>query len=114
MLRIPRVAADLPQVGLHGLLAVRLVLLREEGCLVGRDVHQVLRASENSRCHCLEARTDLQFTSRQRRATLVAVGVKRVHALTIGVFGGRLAKDSMNRRVGVHTSDIADHLVQYG
>ena len=42
MLLVVDSAADSPEVRLHGFLALRQILLCEEGCVVGRDVLQIL------------------------------------------------------------------------
>ena len=64
---IPFSAADAPVPLFHGLCAVRLVLLRDEGLLVGRDLRQVMTALLDHRCHADEAVADLVLTLRQRR-----------------------------------------------
>ena len=67
---IPLLTADAPVPLFHGLCAVRLVLLRDEGLLVGRDLRQVMTALNDHRCHADEAVADLMLTLRQRRGAL--------------------------------------------
>ena len=68
MLLIPLLTADTPVPLFHGLCAARLVLLREEGLLVGRDLREVMTALLNHRCHADKAVADLVLTLRQRSA----------------------------------------------
>ena len=68
MLLIPLLTADTPIPLFHGLCAVRLVLLREEGLLVSRDLREIVRALLDHRCHADKAVADLVLTLRQRRA----------------------------------------------
>ena len=66
MLLIPFLATDTPVPLFHGLCAVGLVLLSEEGLLVGRDLREVMTALLDHRCHADEAVADLVLTLRQR------------------------------------------------
>ena len=68
MLLIPLLSANFPIPLFHGLCAVRLVLLREEGLLVGRDLREIVRALLDHRSNADEAVADLVLTLRQRRA----------------------------------------------
>ena len=67
MLLVQLLSADAPVRLLHGLCAARLVLLREEGLLVGRDLREIVRALLDHRCHADKAVADLVLTLRQRR-----------------------------------------------
>ena len=85
MLGVIRIAADLPEVGAHRLLAVSGVPLCEEGLLVGSDVHQVCFTCLDSGCYCGEAGTSVKLFRCRQGGTFVAVCIKRVDALTVGV-----------------------------
>ncbi len=61
MLLVVRVTADFPQIGLHGLLAVGQVALREERSLVGIDLHEVFGTQLDSLADLGEAGTDPQL-----------------------------------------------------
>ena len=79
-----------PEVGEVGLLAVRLVLLREEVLLVGGNLRQVLLAGCDRGSYGCEALALSQFVRARRCGALVAVGIEGVDTLTIGIvsFGG--------------------------
>ena len=70
MLLIPFLAADAPIPLFHGLCAARLVLLREEGLLVGRDLREIVRALLDHRSNADEAVADLVLTLGQRSRAL--------------------------------------------
>ena len=70
MLLIPLLAADAPIPLFHGLCAARLVLLREEGLLVGRDLREIVRALLDHRSDADEAVADLVLTLGQRSRAL--------------------------------------------
>ena len=67
MLLIPFLAAHAPVPLFHGLCAARLVLLREEGLLVGRDLREIVRALLDHRSNADEAVADLVLALGQRR-----------------------------------------------
>ena len=78
-------AADHPVVSLHGLLATRLILLRHERSLVLGDFHQVRFTGLDRSGYSGEACANCELLASRLRGTFVAVRLKRVHALTIGV-----------------------------
>ncbi len=86
---IPLLTAHAPIPLFHGLCAVRLVLLRDEGLLVGRDLREVMTALLDHRSNADEAVADLVLTLRQRRGAFVAIRIEGVQTLTIGVSGRR-------------------------
>ena len=61
VLRIILLAADLPQVRAHGLLATGKIFLRQECILVGRDLRQVSPTSLNHRSYGCETLASLQL-----------------------------------------------------
>ena len=63
---IPFRAADAPVPLFHGLCAVRLVLLSDEGLLVGRDLREVMTALSDHRSNTDKAVADLVLTLRKR------------------------------------------------
>ena len=63
----------IPEVGLHGLLAVREVLLGEEGGLVLGDLGQVFLTLDDHLSNGFEAETDCTLVVRERSGTVVAV-----------------------------------------
>ena len=71
MLSIVLLAADVPEVRVHGLLAVRLILLRLEGDLILRDRHQVALTSLHSRTNCGEASASVELIGGHRSGTVV-------------------------------------------
>ena len=64
VLLVVQLTADHPEVRLHGLLAVRGVLLREESRLIGGDVRQVILALQHHRSDCAELVTDVHLFGR--------------------------------------------------
>ena len=74
MLCIIRRQFERPEVALHRLLAIRLVLLRSESGLVGGDLAQVLRTGTDSGCYGGEALTLCQFVGTGRGGASVALG----------------------------------------
>ena len=68
MLLIPFLATDTPVPLFHGLCAVGLVLLREEGLLVSRDLREIVTELLDHRCYADKAVADLVLTLRQRSA----------------------------------------------
>ena len=91
MLGIIRLAADFPEVSLHGLLTTRLILLSREVDLILSDRVQIALTSLHSSCHGAEACASIQLVGRQRGATFVTVCFEGVDALTVGVRGCRSA-----------------------
>ena len=85
MLCIVRVAADLPEVRLEGLLAERRVLLRQERCLVGTQRAQVLRAERYCLRYRLEAYADQRFVRARRSGAFVRIRLADIQSLTIRV-----------------------------
>ena len=75
-------AADLPQVRAHGLLAAGSVFLRQECILVGRDLRQVALTSLNQRCYGCEALASLQLIAGRLGAALRL----RAQVQTVAVF----------------------------
>ena len=73
LLLVVLLAADVPEVGLHGLLAVGEVLLGEEGGLVLGDLGQVFLTLDDHLSDRLEAETDSALVVRERSGTVVAV-----------------------------------------
>ena len=88
MVRIIQIAFQLPEVGVHGTDTTCRVFLREERCLVLRDLVQIMCTVPNGLAYSREAGTRLHLASRRRRATFVAVLAPRIDALTLGVSGG--------------------------
>ena len=80
-----------PEVGVHRLLAVGEVALCEEVDLVLGDLSQVLFTRSHHRTDSLEALADSHLFRFERRSALVAVCVKRIHALAVLVGAGCLA-----------------------
>ena len=76
-----------PEVTLHGLLAARLVLLRDEGCLVSGHLVQVLGTSCYSCRHGAETHSLGAFICSDRSRAVVTVRREGVDALTVGVGG---------------------------
>ena len=66
MLLIPFSTTNFPIPLLHGLAAVRFVLLSDEGLLVGRDLREVMTALLDHRSNADKAVADLVLTLRQR------------------------------------------------
>ena len=66
VLLIPLLSTDFPVPLFHGRAAVGLVLLSDEGLLVGRDLRQVMTALLDHRSHADKAVADLVLTLRQR------------------------------------------------
>ena len=92
VLLIPLFAADFPVPFLHGLAAVRLALLRDEGLLVGRDLREVMTALLDHRCHADEAVADLVLTLRQRRGALNRLTEVDAVAITRGGCSGAVGR----------------------
>ena len=67
------------------LLATRQILLRHERSLVLGDAHQVRFTGLDRSGNCREASANCELLAGRLRGTFVAVRLKRVHALTIGV-----------------------------
>ena len=70
MLGIIRLAADFPEVSLHGLLTTRLILLSSEVDLVLSDRVQIALTSLHSSRNSGEASAYIQLFGRQRGGTL--------------------------------------------
>ncbi len=87
VLLIPLLTADAPVPLEHGLAAVRLVLLSDEGLLVSRDLRQVVTALSDHRPDTDKAVADLVLTLRQRSRALVRIGFLDVDALALRVSG---------------------------
>ncbi len=80
---------DGPVPCFHGLDTAGSVLLCEEGCLVGCDLHQVLAARANHAAHFREARASSELTCLRRgRALYLAADID---AVTGVARGGRYA-----------------------
>ena len=88
VLRIVRVAAYFPQIGLHGLFATGGVLLLEEGCAVGCDLREVFDTLVDSCLYLAEARTRCEAALRLADVHTVGVGLADVETRAVGVFGG--------------------------
>ena len=71
VLLIVRLFLQLPEEGLHGLFAVRGVLLSCESGLVGGDLHQVFRTSCYRCCDCRETVSDTSLLRGHRGSTFV-------------------------------------------
>ena len=87
MLRIIGSLFETPEISLHGLFAIRLILLCCESGLVSRNLHEVFGTSRYCCCHRREAVTNTRLVGTQRSAAFVTLGAKRIDALTIGVRG---------------------------
>ena len=102
MLRIIRSGADGPEVGLHGLFAVRRVLLREERSLVGRCELEAVLTGSDCGCDSGEAYADTHLLGRHR--SRAGYGTQAAHveagAIRVGGFG--------------HTVGCQDHLLVTG
>ena len=77
-------AADLPEVGLHGLLTSRLILLREEVSLVGSHLHEVDCACFDIACYSCEACASLRLISSNRRGAVVLANHVDAGAIRVG------------------------------
>ena len=89
VLLVVLLAADVPEVRAHGLFAAGGVALSEEVRLVGRDLHQVLRAQTHCCSHLREARASGElFRLRLGRALHLAADID---AVTGVARGGRYA-----------------------
>ena len=93
MLLIPLRAADAPIPLFHGLCAVRLVLLSDEGLLVGRDLREVMTALLNHRCNADEAVADLVLTLGQRRGAFHRYTEVQTVALVRGGRSGSVRRE---------------------
>ena len=76
---------EAPEIRFHRFLAIRLILLGEEGLLVGGDLREIFRTCINCRCDSSEAVAACHLVSRYRSRTLVAVGIEGVQTLAVGV-----------------------------
>ena len=76
--------ADLPEVGVHGLLAVGEVLLREEVDLVLGDFSQIFLTRSDHRTYGLESLADSHLFLLQRRGTGDGMQVAEVDARAVG------------------------------
>ena len=85
VLLIVLLAADVPVVRFHGLDTAGRVLLCEEGCLVGCDLHQVFAARTYHAAHFREARASCELFRLRHRRTLITICCEGVDALTVGV-----------------------------
>ena len=96
MLLVVGLAFDFPEVGTHGLFAIRLVLLCEEGGLVGGDFRQVFLTGLDRCCYRCETVAGVHLTYRRRRGTGDALQGTDVH--TRAMFAGcrRYAVGSQN------------------
>ena len=83
MLRIIGSLFETPEISLHGLFAIRLILLSGESGLVSGDLHEVFRTSGYSCCHRREAVTNTRLVGTQRSGAFVTLGAKRINALSI-------------------------------
>ena len=63
-------AEDLPEVLLHRLAATRLIALRSEVDLVGRDLRQIFTTCSHSLCYCGKTLACVQLVTRRQRASL--------------------------------------------
>ena len=93
VLLIPLLSADAPVPLFHGLCAVRFVLLRDEGLLVGRDLRQVMTARLDQRSNADEAVADLVLTLRQRRSPLNRLTEVDAVAITRGGRSGAVGRE---------------------
>ena len=84
MLCIVLVAAYLPEVCFHGLLAAGGVLLCDERSLIGSNLTQVTRTGADSCLYFDEAVASCDLISAQRSTTFVAVSSGEVDTLAIG------------------------------
>ena len=78
-------ATHFPQVGLHGLFAVGLVLLCAEGLLVGSDFRQVFRTRSDGGRNGSETLTLSQFVCRGLRGAGDGTQSAQVDTATVGV-----------------------------
>ena len=85
VLGVVLLTADVPEVGTHGRLAACSVLLGDEGCLVGRDVLQVVSTLGYHCTNGCETSTNLEllggrlgstlgFLTQIQAVTLIALG----------------------------------------
>ena len=89
VLLVVLLTADVPVPCLHGLDTAGRVLLCEEGCLVGCDLHQVFAARTYGCCDFREARASCElFRLRHRRTLYLAADID---AVTGVARGGRYA-----------------------
>ena len=87
MTSVIRSKFETPQVRPHRLLAVRLVLLREEVLLVGRDLRQVLLTGLNGRGYRSKSLALSQFVRTRSRGAGHALQASDVDAAAVGVGG---------------------------
>ena len=87
-------AANVPEVGLHGLFATGGVLLCEERGLVLGDLHQVFLTLLHHRCHRAEAVADVDLLRGKRRGASDGTQAADVEVLTVRVRGGCYAVGS--------------------
>ena len=91
MLLVVLCAADHPEVSTHGLLAVSKILLGNEGCLVGRDVRQVVSTLGNHRTNGCKTSTNLELLGGRLRGALVRFRSADVQTCAVRVGGRFLA-----------------------
>ena len=103
VLRVVLLTANVPQIRLEGLLAVRIILLCKEVSLVGVDIHQVLFASLDSSSDSCEASACPELIAVRCCVPCVTVCCKGVHPLTVGI-GGRCHSVYGNQVIAVVVS----------
>ena len=84
-------AANKPEVGTHGRLASGSVLLGDEGCLVGRDVRQVVCTLGYHSAYRCETSTNLELLGGRLRGALVRFRSTDVQTCATRVGGRFLA-----------------------
>ena len=102
--------ANLPEVGLHGRLAVGEVALCEEGLLVGCDLGQVLFTRLYHRTDSLEALTSSNLIRFERRGTVVRGSRLDVEAQAVRV----LRRSFAVRTDNVVTVNVTGFLRRFG
>ena len=89
MLRIILLAADLPQVCPHGLLAAGSIFLRQEVILVGRDLREVALAGLDHRGNRCETLACLQLIAGRLGSAVVSIGLADIDSRTLAALGRR-------------------------
>ena len=89
VLRIPLLAAYLPQVRPHGLLAAGSVFLRQECILIGRDLREVALAGLDHRGNRCEALASLQLVAGRLGRAVVSIGLADIDSRTLAALGRR-------------------------
>ena len=88
VLRIVRVAAYFPQIGLKGLFATGGVLLLEEGLAILSDLREILDTLVDSCLNLGEASARCEAARRHADVHTVGVSLADVETRAVGVLGG--------------------------